>query len=184
MKKKIKNGFTLIELLVVIAIISILSSILLVAIDPNSKRLRADDAKILSMLNSIQKALELYRLDKGYYPKMSAHTYHEGLNKDEFNAALHDYMPIDIKDPIWGPNYWGQTNGAFYYSSAPADNYQHYGMMVRLIHPNETDLEVNDGGYWSIYYEVGEDPKYCMNKYTGTDASWWYGATHRCKGGN
>lgn len=100
MKKKIKNGFTLIELLVVIAIISILSSILLVAIDPNSKRLRADDAKILSMLNSIQKALELYRLDKGYYPKMSAHTYHEGLNKDEFNAALHDYMPIDIKDPI------------------------------------------------------------------------------------
>jgi hypothetical protein len=45
-------------------------------------------------------------------------------------------------------------------------------MMVRLIHPNETSLEQNDGGYWSIYYEVGPDPKYCMDKYSGEDASW------------
>jgi prepilin-type N-terminal cleavage/methylation domain-containing protein len=100
MKKKIQKGFTLIELLVVISIISILTSIMFVAINPKSQTLKADDAKILSMLNSIQKALELHMLDKGYYPRMSAHTYHDGLNKDEFNTALQPYMPIDINDPI------------------------------------------------------------------------------------
>ena len=95
-----KKGFTLIELLVVISIISILTSILLAAINPKAQREKADDAKRLAMLNQIQEALELHMLDKGYYPKLTAHTYHGGLNKDEFNAALQPYMPIDIKDEV------------------------------------------------------------------------------------
>lgn len=60
------KGFTLIELLVVISIISLLSSIVLSAL--NSARHKADDAWRLATLNNIQTALELYYQDHGYYP--------------------------------------------------------------------------------------------------------------------
>lgn len=60
------NGFTLIELLVVIAIIGLLSSIVIVNIE--SARKKSRDAKRLSDVASIQKALEIYKIDKGQYP--------------------------------------------------------------------------------------------------------------------
>lgn len=53
-----KKGFTLIELLVVISIIGLLSSVVLVSL--NSARAKARDAKRMSDLGEIQKALEFY----------------------------------------------------------------------------------------------------------------------------
>ena len=61
-----QGGFTLIELLIVIAIIGILSSIVLVSL--NSARGKARDAKRVSELKQIQKAIEMYYNDYGYYP--------------------------------------------------------------------------------------------------------------------
>ena len=65
MNKSIKNksGFTLIELLVVIFIIAMLASIILAA--TQSTRTRARDARRKVDLESIKKAIELYRFDNG-----------------------------------------------------------------------------------------------------------------------
>jgi len=63
--KKI-NGFTLIELLVVIAIIGVLSTLAVIAL--GSARTKARDAKRMSDLNQISKALELYYADNNTYP--------------------------------------------------------------------------------------------------------------------
>ena len=65
--KKSGTGFTLIELLVVIAIIGLLSSIVLASL--NTARGKGRDAKRLSDLQEVQKALELYALNNaGKYP--------------------------------------------------------------------------------------------------------------------
>lgn len=60
------RGFTLIELLVVIAIISLLSSVVLGTV--NSARLKGNDARRISELDEIRKAVELYNSDNGHYP--------------------------------------------------------------------------------------------------------------------
>jgi len=108
----LQKGFTLIELLVVIAIVSILSSILLVAIDPVAQTQKADDAKRLAMMNQLQKALELYNLDHGHYPPLiQVHTYGTGNQKEEFQDALAPYMEINLDDPIFGP--WPSGDNPF-----------------------------------------------------------------------
>lgn len=60
------KGFTLIELLVVISIISLLSSIVLSAL--NSARAKARDSANVRSAIEMRKAVELFYLDKGYYP--------------------------------------------------------------------------------------------------------------------
>ncbi len=61
-----RKGFTLIELLVVISIIGVLSSVVLASL--NTARNKANDAKRMGDIRSIQKALELYRNDHPGYP--------------------------------------------------------------------------------------------------------------------
>jgi prepilin-type N-terminal cleavage/methylation domain-containing protein len=68
--KKHKKGFTLIELLVVIAIIAILSTVVMTGL--NSARAKGRDAKRLSDIKSLQKALDLYYDTCGGYPAFGA----------------------------------------------------------------------------------------------------------------
>ena len=56
-----RRGFTLIELLVVIAIIGLLASIILA--DLSFARVKAEDAKRMADVRSIQTALEAYNID-------------------------------------------------------------------------------------------------------------------------
>jgi general secretion pathway protein G len=64
--KKLNKGFTLVELLVVISIISLLSSVVLAAL--NSARVKARDVVRMSDMRQLQKAIETYNIDKGHYP--------------------------------------------------------------------------------------------------------------------
>ncbi|HLP44128.1 MAG TPA: type II secretion system protein [Candidatus Nanoarchaeia archaeon] len=80
-KKKFIGGFTLIELLVVIAIIGLLASVVLASL--NQARLKATDAKRISDIEEINKAIQLYMSDHdGNPPPLAAHP-----NCDENNWA-------------------------------------------------------------------------------------------------
>ncbi len=72
------SGFTLIELLVVIAIIGILASVILASL--NSARTKARDAALISGVQQVKTALEMYYNDNGYYPPAGSQP--DGLGDD------------------------------------------------------------------------------------------------------
>lgn len=74
LKTRTHAGFTLIELLVVIAIIGVLASVILASL--NDVRGKARDARRLSDLAELQKALALYYTDYGAYPTTPASTWY------------------------------------------------------------------------------------------------------------
>lgn len=65
-KKCSRAGFTLIELLVVVAIIALLASVVLTVV--NSARSKSQVAITAQTQRQLQKALELYYSDMGFYP--------------------------------------------------------------------------------------------------------------------
>lgn len=71
-KNKQQIGFTIVELLIVIVIIGILAAITIVAY--NGTQARARDSQRMTDLRSIQKALELYKVQNGSYPPTNATT--------------------------------------------------------------------------------------------------------------
>lgn len=100
------RGFTLIELLVVIAIIGILSSVVLASL--NTARFKGNDAKRLSDMQEVQKALEFYYDANGAYPNTSSGWYGTCSNfgsKTTSGATgwvpnlAPTYMPILPTDP-------------------------------------------------------------------------------------
>lgn len=66
---KSKSGFTIVELLIVIVVIAILAAITIVAY--NGIQQRGRDARRLSDMQAIVKALELYKSDNGQYPAVA-----------------------------------------------------------------------------------------------------------------
>ena len=165
MKNIKEKVFTLIELLVVIAIISILASILFVAIDPAGQSRKANDAKRIVFMNQLEKALELYALDhNGSYPPITAHTSGTGYNKAVFNNMLKDYIAIDITADYL------DLDADFYYRSVSLNQYKTYGSMITM-HSSSSTLKETDGGWYGTAYEIGADPRYCKN----LGISWWNG---------
>ena len=63
---KTKSGFTIVELLIVIVVIGILAAITIVAF--NGIQDRARDTRRVQDMNSIVKALEVYKIQNGNYP--------------------------------------------------------------------------------------------------------------------
>ncbi|MCF7833652.1 MAG: prepilin-type N-terminal cleavage/methylation domain-containing protein [Candidatus Pacebacteria bacterium] len=178
---KHSKGFTLIELLVVVAIIGILSSVVLASL--NSARAKARDARRLSDVTQIQKALELYFNENGKYPPYNrVHTQNieSGCTSGtvgwcNFKNALAPYLK-DVADPLGQHNVY-----VYHYDSNLGDGNSTYGFMLRFESSSNDSKSLNDGGAEPLYYEVGQQPVYCKNKYGG---SWWNSGANVCVAGN
>ena len=170
-----QRGFTLIELLVVIAIMGIFSSVVLSSLAP--AREKARDAKRLQDLNSIRTALELYYEANGQYPALRAYTTTDncGFNWCVLETTLAPYLSVFPRDPS-GP---GATY-VYYYDANSGDNFQSFGLMMRFESLLNEPKASTDGGFYAIFYEIGSQPIYCMQKYGGSDplnpdinGRWW-----------
>ncbi|HHE6471376.1 TPA: type II secretion system major pseudopilin GspG [Providencia rettgeri] len=101
-----KGGFTLLEVMVVIVILGILASLVV----PNllSNKDKADQQKAISDIVALENALDMYRLDHGYYPSTE-----QGLDvlvtkpveqRPTTNYREGGYIKRLPKDP-WGNSY-------------------------------------------------------------------------------
>ncbi len=61
-----QKGFTIIELIVVIAIISILAGIVMISVNHYQQKAKA--TWVLTTVHQIQTALDMYKIQYGYYP--------------------------------------------------------------------------------------------------------------------
>jgi general secretion pathway protein G len=143
-------GFTLIELLVVIAIIGILSAVVLTSL--NGARESARDAKRLSDVGQIQKALDMYYIDNDVYPTTSwecSNDHGGNWQGGDLATALEEYLPTLPEDP--GNTTGGTSNTVgvhsyCYYSDSygkPTDG--EWYMLVFKLEKARTDTESSDG---------------------------------------
>lgn len=139
-----QKGFTLIELLVVISIIGFISSVILVSL--NSSRMKARDARRIADLEQIQKALEFYFDDHGYYPPActscsgaggvgydcNCYSYSYNDSWIALATALAPYLSKLPKDPI-------NTNCMPWHSSGSCYSYT-YGNVGKTARTPQYDL--------------------------------------------
>lgn len=187
--KRSVTGFTIVELLIVIVVIAILAAISVVAF--TGVQARARDSGRIAKVKDLAKALELYKVDNGRYPAiLDGHGVETSCGSQTENWGQCDRMKhlTDAVDPyikIDPTSLSNATQGNYYYfyNSSAANGNQTYGLMVYL----EGNGGQSDGGYHTSAYELGQDPKYCSNTYSGTNARWGWSVAlgdARCYGGN
>lgn len=198
--KGVTRGFTLLELLTVIAIIGLLAAIVMAAFGESRKKAR--DAARITTIKEIQKAIELYKTDKGYYPPLKL----DGTNDARSSTASCAGDP-DAPDPeVFGNTQWcglmkelkpyypgtsgdplNTTQYVIYYD-ADTTTPTTYGLMVFFESSANDALAQSDGGYYCTTvpcslnnraYEIGDEPKICMQN-SGSNKNWRTGSTAQC----
>jgi len=154
---KNKSGFTLIELLIVIAIVGIMSTLTIVSLDRAKSKAR--DARRLSDITQIQKALEVYYYSEDKYPDMDEGFCTYGLSSvvacnsllsnptTAWIPSLTTYLeqPLPI-DPI------NSLNGNYFYLYSQFSQGSGYYLLFRLEtqdQTNECEPVINNSLNWS-----------------------------------
>lgn len=106
MNRKHKTAFTLIELLTVIVIIGILAGLTLPAL--NKARQRAQIAKCVATIASLQTALGMYEVDYGMYPPTATGT----AEADQYNGnSSHSSAPYNLVNALTSTDLGGPYMG-------------------------------------------------------------------------
>ena len=125
-----RKGFTIVELLIVIVVIGILAAITVVAY--NGIQQRARDSKRTSDVKSLQKVIELYRVDNGEYPLNAAGTANTGYNISAISGLLvPNYINSMPEDPT--------ASISYQYVRGPVENDSY---AIRVQYESKTDCKV------------------------------------------
>jgi prepilin-type N-terminal cleavage/methylation domain-containing protein len=165
---KIRNGFTLIELLVVIAIIGMLSSVVLVSLNP--ARAKSRDSKRISDLSQLQLAVELYYDKYGSYPSTGGSWWGEG------NPCYgsHDYSGVNGWIPNLAPEFIGElpgdpnpnlAGGACYLYNSNGVDYMiiTHGTMEAICDGSDSDTTRDPGDECNPTY-IQQKDRYCCEQ--------------------
>ncbi|MDO8510332.1 MAG: type II secretion system protein [bacterium] len=165
------RGFTLIEVLLVLALMGFFLATVLASVQ--TVRTKSRDSRRLHDMAQISRALEFYYDVNGRYPPRNYH-YTTSSNWNTLTIDLAPYINPLPRDPLGN-----QSNYIYYYDADSGDNYQTYGLMMRLEHSSNYP-KVNDGGWYNSsgsYYEVGKQPSYCRATW---NLNWWGSSSFVC----
>lgn len=176
MINKITKGFTLIELLVVIAILSILATLVVLAINPAEAQRKSRDTTRLSDLATMRKAVDLAIAEGGVLPGTTATPFSgtSAGNRDASNTGnylgmdLSKYLSVLPIDPRQNATVAttlsdGTTQiaaGSMVYSYRGDGNT--YELNAYLESTSNAAVAQNDGGTSATVYEVGTSPGLTM----------------------
>jgi type II secretory pathway pseudopilin PulG len=181
----------LVELLTVMTIIALLATIVFAALQDS--RAKGRDTQRIQNLKELQKGIEMYFSEYGYFPPLAVptsdarsrgtgFTCSDGTIGDQnwcaLVSAIAPYHRGGVDDPI-------STAPYSYYYDADGTQPQYYGLMVMLESPGSDDTAISDNGYYCTVlpcasntrgYEIGNEPIYCMQNGWG---DWRTGAAGR-----
>lgn len=172
MIKQIQKGFTLIELLVVIAILSILATLVVLAINPAEAQRKGRDATRLSDLATMRKAIDLAVAEGGVIPGTIATPFTGASSGSRDASNTSNYLGMDLSkylsvlpiDPRQSATVAttlsdGTTQvatGGMVYSFK--SNGKTYELNAYLESTDNAAVAQNDGGTSATTYEVGTNP--------------------------
>ena len=181
-KRNKNSGFTLIELLVVISIIGLLSSVVLASLV--QAREKARNAVFAEGMHSMEKALEIYKLDTGLYPDENnpENRGYEDNTADDYDrvrqlaAFFSQVVPKYIADyphplPSYGlypDGFGGVQNHMIYFNKAVLDAiYSQSGVQPKC---GEEDAK----GYILIFEDNGTNPNIPLPHPNFDGSTNWY----------
>lgn len=151
------KGFTVIEIMVVISILLVLTTSVIMVINPERERKKARDSVRLTDMQVLSRAIEEYILDKGNPPDVTDVTRTSNSlpagNSGSFetstngwiDANLSDYMVKLPSDPI--------NTGTSVYTYRRSDNTYEINCVLEYL----TSYMAGDGGNDANVYEVGSN---------------------------
>ena len=168
--KIFNKGFTLIELLVVVAIIGLLSSVVLASL--NSARAKARDAKRMSEIAEIQKAIEFYYDKYGQYPPVGqmledkvAIANNCSLNNPKFSQYLSEWLSTSPSDNLQ-ISACGYVYDGFHHDANCVDHSPNYGGYIIMSFNAELSETVAKGDGVKCYSgAIPTSHVYCKGNY-------------------
>ncbi len=173
MINKIMKGFTLIELLVVIAILSILATLVVLAINPAEAQRKSRDATRLSDLATIRKAIDLSIAESvGTLPGTLAVPFTGTSAGSRDAASTANYLGMDLSKYLSVLPIDPRQSATVATTLSDGTTQIAAGSMVYTFRSNGATYELNtylestandavaqnDGGTSAITYEIGTNP--------------------------
>ena len=178
-----KKGFTLLELLIVIGILAILSTTLIIVINPAEMLKKARDSQRISDLNTVKSAIAIYLTNASTISLGSTSTTYSSVGNNLLLCGSwgtgsatstqtvdgNGWIPINLAgltdgSPISGlPKDPNQTsynaNPSRYYvyltSATTTNGYELVANMESTYYSSTSNVENSDGGKMTTLYEVG-----------------------------
>jgi len=160
MLKTRNSGFTIVELLIVIVVIAILAAISIVAY--NGVQSRANNSRILSAVNQVEKAMRIWHIDTGKQPKAGSGST-SGPTNDEcvgpssvggwfggnlYNCNMEDLLvargglPSGFTANLPPNKTYTTTNGRYSLMLYPCSNIQNgYILFYNMYGPSQDDYD-------------------------------------------
>lgn len=170
-----KKGFTLIELLIVIAILAILTTTVVLVLNPAQMLAEARDSQRMADLDAVRSAVSLYLATATSPALGTGGPFAQGATatcwslvgtcvaKDIYTVAGAGWVAVDLTGASGGSPLSAlprdPSNNATYHYAFDADNTaKTFELNAELESTKYSPLEATDGGNSATIYEIGTDP--------------------------